>query len=115
MINLNVGNIIRNKRKQLGITQEALAELSGLSVNYISKIERINDQNISLKSLNAIANALRVEVTELLGNQEKPFKQSNVSIQEQLLLKKLRQLKPEMQKKLLKDFQDIIEAFITKD
>jgi transcriptional regulator with XRE-family HTH domain len=114
MTNLNIGNTIRNKRKHLGITQEALAELSGLSVNYISKIERINDQNISLKSLNAIADALRVEVTELLGNQEQPSKQSNVSIQEQLLLKKLRQLEPEMQKRLLKDFQDIIGAFTIK-
>uniref|UniRef100_UPI00403FB19C helix-turn-helix domain-containing protein n=1 Tax=Lentilactobacillus hilgardii TaxID=1588 RepID=UPI00403FB19C len=106
---------MRSSISQLGITQETLAELSGLSVNYISKIERINDQNISLKSLNAIAKVLGVEITKLLGNQEKPSKQSDVSIQEQLLLKKLRQLEPEMQKRLLKDFQDILGAFIIKD
>ncbi|WP_243674318.1 helix-turn-helix domain-containing protein [Lentilactobacillus kisonensis] len=39
MSDINVGKIIQQKRKALGITQEKLAELSNLSVNYISKME----------------------------------------------------------------------------
>lgn len=66
MNSFNIGNIIRNRRKELGITQEELAELSNLSVNYISKLERVIDQNISLNSLNAVAEALQTTTVQLL-------------------------------------------------
>lgn len=66
MNSFNIGNIIRNRRKELGITQEELAELSNLSVNYIFKLERVIDQNISLNSLNAVAEALQTTTVQLL-------------------------------------------------
>ncbi|MGR3741540.1 helix-turn-helix domain-containing protein [Companilactobacillus sp. DQM5] len=55
---------IRKKKK---ITQEKLAELSNLSINYISKIERTDGQNISIKSLFAISEALEINPSELLS------------------------------------------------
>ncbi len=56
---------MRAIRKHLGVTQERLAEeLSEyLSVNFISRLERTNDQNVSLKSLRRIANALQIPIT----------------------------------------------------
>lgn len=37
---LELGEAVRNRRKELGITQPVLAELSGLSKNTIYKLER---------------------------------------------------------------------------
>lgn len=115
MTNFYVGNTIRNRRKELGITQENLAELSNLSVNYISRIERTEDQNISLKNLTSIASALKLTVTELLKNEhDTPSNQLKISIQERLLLENLRKLNLETQERLLNNFQDIIKTFTTQ-
>lgn len=75
---IGLGNTIRNKRKQLGLTQEDLAELSNLSVNFISRLERTNNQNISLQKLDAIAHALNVSSVELIKPTNKDNKNINV-------------------------------------
>ncbi|CAM4488007.1 MAG: helix-turn-helix transcriptional regulator [Paenibacillus macerans] len=74
-----VGEQIRKIRKLRGMTQERLAEQSGLSFSYISDVER-GTRNISLESLGKIINALGVrpaqlfedidEITENSGNDE---------------------------------------------
>lgn len=89
MSDINVGKIIQQKRKALGITQEKLAELSNLSVNYISKMERLDDQNISLKSLAAIAKALDATIPELLIKTPFEVNQSDsANLETRLLAKK---------------------------
>ncbi|MHA5136764.1 helix-turn-helix transcriptional regulator [Oenococcus oeni] len=55
---IKIGSNIRKIRKEEVLTQEKLAELSGLSINFIYRIERSNDQNISVKNLIMIAKAL---------------------------------------------------------
>lgn len=65
---VRLGDAIRNKRKQLGLTQEDLAELSNSSVNFISRIERTNNQNISLQKLDSIAKALNTSSIDLIGS-----------------------------------------------
>lgn len=72
-----LGENIRRKRKQLGLTQEDLAELSNLSVNFISRIERTNNQNISLQKLEAIARALNVTSIDLIKPTESIDKITN--------------------------------------
>ena len=95
MSDINVGKIIQQKRKALGITQEKLAELSNLSVNYISKMERLDDQNISLKSLAAIAKALDATIPELLIKTPFEVNQSDsANLETRLLAKKLQLLPP---------------------
>ena len=42
-----IGQIIRAKRKQLGLTQESLAEAAGVSVVYISQIECTQEMQVS--------------------------------------------------------------------
>jgi transcriptional regulator with XRE-family HTH domain len=74
-----VGEQIRKIRKLRGMTQERLAEQSGLSFSYISDVER-GTRNISLESLGKIINALGIkpaqlfegidEITEHSGNGE---------------------------------------------
>jgi transcriptional regulator with XRE-family HTH domain len=52
-------------RKAKGITLEKLAELSGLSVSYLSRLEK-SGRNLSLKNMNLIARALGGNAPDLL-------------------------------------------------
>lgn len=63
------GRSIRSYRKQRGMSQEDLAEKSGLSRNYISDIER-GVRNPSLLALIGIAKALRMPLRDLLADIE---------------------------------------------
>lgn len=56
-----IGFAIRNRRKQLNMTMKALADSAGLSVGFISQVER-NLTTPSLSSLASIASVLRVEI-----------------------------------------------------
>ncbi len=59
-----VGEQIRKLRKLKGLTQERLAERSGLSYSYVSDVER-GTRNISLESLGKIISALGVKPAQL--------------------------------------------------
>lgn len=64
-----IGKRVRETRKQQKISQERLAELTDVSVSYISHIETAR-KKASLSTLIRIANALGITVDELLnGNQ----------------------------------------------
>ena len=60
-----LSKIIRKRREELGISQTALAEKSGLHRTYINNIER-GQKNISIDSLKKIADVLDITVGELL-------------------------------------------------
>lgn len=97
-----LGERIRSRRKQLGMTQEELAEQSNLSVNYISKIERTQDQNISFEVLANIAHSLNITIAEFIG--KPPITPSNADIetvQERKLLNRLRQMDRESRDKAI--------------
>lgn len=56
-----IGKTIRNRRKELGITQPHLAELAKVSTNTLYKLER-GQGNPSLDVLTKIAEVLGMEV-----------------------------------------------------
>lgn len=58
------GSNVRKYRIEKDITQEKLAELSGLHRTYISDIERFQ-RSISLENIQRIADALGVETFKL--------------------------------------------------
>ena len=60
----SIGLKIKHLREQHGLTQEKLAEISGLSLDYIGKIE-VNINKPGLKSLIKISNALNVHIKEI--------------------------------------------------
>ena len=62
---LDIGKRIRQRRKKQGLSQEQLAERSGLSVPHMSHIETANTK-LSLPALVSVANALSVSVDALL-------------------------------------------------
>lgn len=63
------GEKVRSYRKNLGISQERLAEISGLHRTYIGSIER-GEQNISLKNIVKVAHALGISPAALLQEDE---------------------------------------------
>jgi len=56
-----LGHAIRNRRKELSITQSHLAELTQISINTLYKIER-GQGNPSLDVLNKLADVLGMEL-----------------------------------------------------
>jgi len=60
-----LGDTIRNCRKQVGLSQESLAEKADLHPVYIGKVER-GEQWVSLHALLRIAKALGVRVRDLV-------------------------------------------------
>src|SRR5271168_1205243 len=59
-----LGTAIRNKRNELGFSQEELADRAGLHRTYISDIER-GARNLSLESIDKLAQALKVSIGSL--------------------------------------------------
>ena len=60
----SIGKKIKFLREKRGLTQEKLAEKSGLSLDYIGKIE-ININKPGLRSLIKISNALDVQIKDI--------------------------------------------------
>ena len=59
-----LGNNIRAQRKQLGFSQESLAEKADLHPVYVGSVER-GEENVSIDSLMRIAKALKISVQKL--------------------------------------------------
>ena len=62
----NLGANIRARRHELGITQEQLSNNTGLSINYISRLEFGTDNNVSAKTLSHIAEVLKTSMDKLM-------------------------------------------------
>ncbi|MBI5219206.1 MAG: helix-turn-helix transcriptional regulator [Bacteroidia bacterium] len=61
MLIMQLGEIIKNRRKELGITQPHLAELAKISTNTLYKLER-GQGNPSLDVLKKLAEVLGMEL-----------------------------------------------------
>lgn len=61
----DVGDVIRARRRMMGLTQAALAKRSGVSKDTISRIEN-GQHNVRLNTLEAIAGAMGLRAVHLL-------------------------------------------------
>ena len=61
MLSAQLGETIKSRRKELGITQPHLAELAGISLNTLYKLER-GQSNPSLEVINKLAEVLGMEI-----------------------------------------------------
>lgn len=60
------GEVIRNERLRLKLSQEELAFESGISLTYMGEIER-GEKMVSLETIVRVASGLRITAAELLG------------------------------------------------
>lgn len=74
---------IKTRRKQLGLTQEKLAELVDTAPTYIAMIEA-EKRTPSFKMIERIAEALKIEAPELFSTKEYPV-ESTSQIQKDLM------------------------------
>ncbi|MEU2155210.1 helix-turn-helix domain-containing protein [Streptomyces sp. NPDC019396] len=68
MANEDLGRTLRRLRRLAALTQEELAERSGVSVDVIRQLEQQRKHSARLPTLHALANGLGVELTTLLGD-----------------------------------------------
>ncbi len=61
------GKAIRRRRRELDLSQEQLAEISGLHRTYISSIER-GQRNPSLENIKNLTKALDISISALFAN-----------------------------------------------
>jgi len=66
---IDLGNYIREKRQGAGMSQEKLAEKSGLSPNTVSRIEG-GQMAMSMETFQKIVRALGLDANVLLGAEE---------------------------------------------
>ena len=92
----SIGDKIRKYRKTRGLTQEKLAEKTGLSTNFLGALERA-EKNLTLANLINIANALDVTADMLLCDEI----QNGYRIKTSMLSEKLEKLSPSDRNKIL--------------
>src|SRR4051794_2171148 len=68
MANEHLGDRVGRLRRLADLTQEGLAERSGLSVDVVRKLEQKRKNSARLPTLHALAKGLGVEVTSLVGD-----------------------------------------------
>jgi transcriptional regulator with XRE-family HTH domain len=59
------GGAVREMRKGMGLSQEALADIAGIDRSYMGGIER-GEHNLALINIQRIANALKISVADLM-------------------------------------------------
>jgi transcriptional regulator with XRE-family HTH domain len=69
------GKAIRALRDERGLTQEALADLSGLTTNYVGDTER-GERNVSVRALWQLSDGLGIPASELLREAERQARQA---------------------------------------
>lgn len=77
---MNLGQKIKALRESKGLTQQDLAELSGVSISSIKKFEADINNNMTLGVLSKIAKALNVDSSYFLG--ENPISKALSAIKE---------------------------------
>ena len=65
---------VKYYRKHLKLTQESLAQLSGVSTNYIGEIERTG-RKATLETIEKVANGLNIDPSLLLVSRKKDNEQ----------------------------------------
>ncbi len=99
-----IGKNVRKYRKQQGLTQEQLAEMSNLSTNYLGAIER-GEKTLTLKTLVGIVDALNITADMLLCDSIK----NGYQIKSSMITEKLEKLSASERNKILKMIDIMLE------
>ena len=111
---MRLGEKIKHLRHRQNITQERLAEISGMTVNYLSKIERGAVSNISADKLSKIASTLNIRMDELFDDNVGNLSEAQGRPNQHILQVMLDQLTPDESEKFCKFFINTIDIFKSK-
>lgn len=78
------GDRVLLERRRLNINQDVLAGQIGVDRTYISRIERDQDMNVGIKTIEALADALGVSVGYLLGVSDSPLGESDAKVMREM-------------------------------
>jgi transcriptional regulator with XRE-family HTH domain len=73
-----LASVVEARRTELGYSQQTLAKKAGMSLTYISEVERA-ERNPSISSLFKLADALDCEASQLLQQAEVAVRQEESS------------------------------------
>ncbi|MEM9707471.1 MAG: XRE family transcriptional regulator [Pseudomonadota bacterium] len=77
----DLGKKLRQRRKALGLTLEAVAKTSGVTTGFVSQVER-NITSPSLASLTALADALGAHISDFFDPPPRPEETSRAEMRE---------------------------------
>jgi len=63
-VRIRFGKVLRERRRKLGVSQEAFADLCELDRTYVGGIER-GERNVALINIEKLAKALKISLSEL--------------------------------------------------
>lgn len=90
-----IGAIIRNRRKELGLSQEQLSEKVGVSYQQIQRYEN-GGSMLNVENVQRLAQALSIPVTQLFEGSNNPVADGNAlsanATDEKTLLKHFKQI-----------------------
>lgn len=72
-INVVFAKTLRQLRAGKGLTQECLAELSGLDYKYLQKLESKNPSSPTLETLEKLSKGLNISLSELIKSLEENY------------------------------------------
>ena len=105
MIDKRVGKRIKQRREQLGLTQEQFAERLGVATNYISTIER-GASFPRYEKLVAIINALETSADAIFCD---VVIRSSLEYKSCALLEQMKDLPPEEQNRILETLDFLVQ------
>ena len=107
---IQLGERIRQKRKDSHLSQETFAEKAGISVNTVSRIEG-GQAAMSVEIFAKLVEVLDTDAYELLGRREKEKENDPV----ETAAARIRRLKPKEQKIVLKTMKALMDGMEGKD
>ena len=63
-VRIRFGKVLRERRRKLGVSQEAFADLCELDRTYVGGFER-GERNVALVNIEKLARALKISLSEL--------------------------------------------------
>ena len=107
---IQLGERIRQKRKDSHLSQETFAEKAGISVNTVSRIEG-GQAAMSVEIFAKLVEVLDTDADELLGRRVKAEENDPV----ETTAARIRRLKPKEQKIVLKTMKALMDGMEGKD
>lgn len=74
LLQMTIGDLLKLRRKALGLTQIELANKANVAQSMISQIERGKSDNVTIGNLRSLAAALDCTVVDLLTENDKKRK-----------------------------------------